>query len=59
MLKLFKSFIKDESGLETVEYVLLLTLIVLAMVVGYSAIGTTGQGKLEKVNTELTAAPAG
>lgn len=46
-------FLKDEAGLETVEYAVMVALIVAGLVGVVYALGTTIKGKFTQVNTEI------
>lgn len=48
------SLVKDERGLSTVEYVIILVLIASAAVATWSALGTTIKTKLTGANTEIS-----
>lgn len=52
-----KRFWNDEQGLETVEYAIILGLIVVATIGIISSIGTWVNGRFDAVNTELQANP--
>ena len=53
MKKLFKSFISDERGLETVEYAIITGLIVAGTIVVIGLIGAWVNGTFTAVNAQL------
>jgi len=53
MRNAMKRFFKDEKGLETVEYAIILGIVVVATITSIVAIGTWVQGKFETLNAEL------
>lgn len=52
---LFKSFARDEQGLETVEYAIILGLIVAGTITVIAAIGTWVNGRFTTVQTDIGA----
>jgi len=52
-MKAIERFLKDESGLETVEYAIILGIIVVATIGIISGIGLWVQGKFQAVNDQL------
>lgn len=52
-MKKLMAFLKDEDGLETVEYAIILGLIVAGTITTIVAIGTWVGGKFTTVNNEL------
>ena len=50
-----KRFIKDERGLETVEYAIILGLIVVGTIAIVASIGTWVHDQFQTVDTELAA----
>ncbi len=46
-------FWQDESGLSSVEYIVAGTLVIVLLVAGFATLGTTIQGKLSFLNTEV------
>jgi pilus assembly protein Flp/PilA len=54
-MNLVKRFIKDERGLETVEYAIIAGLIVVGTIATIAAIGTWVNGKFTTLNTTLQA----
>ena len=52
---MLKSFIRDESGLETVEYAIIAGLIVVGTVAAITAIGVWVAGKFDLLKTTLGA----
>lgn len=46
-------FWQDESGLSAVEYIVAGTLVIVLLVAGFATLGTTIQGKLSFLNTEV------
>jgi pilus assembly protein Flp/PilA len=59
-MKRIWNFIKDEDGLEVVEYAIILGLIVVGVVATVLAIGTWVGGRFDALNTELqSAVPSG
>ena len=55
MKKLIKRFVKDEQGLETVEYAIIVGLIVAGLIVVIAAIGAWVNLQFTTLKTELTA----
>jgi Flp pilus assembly pilin Flp len=55
LLSVFKSFVRDEKGLETVEYAIILGLIVAGTVGVIAAIGIWVNGQFVTVQGELMA----
>ncbi len=55
--ELVMRFVKDESGLETVEYAIILGLIVVAVIAAVMGIGTWVNLKFQNLNTELAKNP--
>jgi Flp pilus assembly pilin Flp len=55
LTSVFKMFLRDEKGLETVEYAIILGLIVAGTVGIIAAIGTWVNGQFSQVQTELSA----
>ena len=53
MKALVKKFVKDERGLETVEYAIIAGLIVVGTIATVVSIGVWVQGKFEALNTGL------
>ncbi len=53
MKALLRKFVKDESGLETVEYAIILGLIVAGTIALVIAIGQWVHGKFDQTNTEI------
>lgn len=49
------SFVRDESGLTTVEYAVAGALISVAVITAFRALGLTVSGVIEDIDTELTA----
>jgi len=47
------TFWQDESGLSAVEYIVAGTLVIVLLVAGFATLGTTIQGKLSFLNTEV------
>jgi Flp pilus assembly pilin Flp len=54
MFNAIKSFIKDESGLETVEYAVMLALLVAGVIAAVKLLGPTVTSKFTEVNTQMT-----
>ena len=54
MKDLANRFLRDETGLETIEYAIIAGLVVTAVVASTFAIGTWLGGKIEGLKTELT-----
>ena len=54
-MDMLKRFIRDERGLETVEYAIILGIIVVGTIGIVVAIGTWVHGKFAAANTELAA----
>jgi Flp pilus assembly pilin Flp len=53
-LEMLKRFLKDESGLETVEYAVIAGLILLATILTISAVGVLVNAKFVALQTALT-----
>ena len=53
MKALVKKFVKDERGLETVEYAIIAGLIVVGTIVTIASIGTWVSTKFNQLNTNL------
>lgn len=51
MMKVIASFMKDESGLETVEYAVMTALIVAVMVTAIGVLSTAISGRFGEVTT--------
>lgn len=49
MIKMFKEFVKDEKGLETVEYAVMTALIVAALVTAIGALTAAVSGRFGAV----------
>jgi len=56
-MEMLKRFLKDESGLETVEYAIIAGLIVAASIVTIVAIGTWVSVQFNKLKTTMDANP--
>jgi Flp pilus assembly pilin Flp len=54
--EILRRFIKDERGLETVEYAIIAGLIVVGIVATIKSIGGWVSTKFKKLDTDLTAA---
>ena len=54
-MKLLKSFLKDEQGLETVEYAIIAGLIVSGLIAIIVSIGVWVKGAFTTLQTELSA----
>ena len=54
-MKAVERFLKDESGLETVEYAIILGIIVVGTIAVISAIGLWVKTKFEATNTAIHA----
>jgi len=52
---LIKKFWADEKGLETIEYAIMIALIVAGLIAVVGAIGTWVKGQFDALQTELTA----
>ena len=52
---LFKTFVRDEKGLETVEYAIILGLIVAGTIGIIAAIGVWVNGRFSTVQNDITA----
>jgi Flp pilus assembly pilin Flp len=57
MLGIIKDFLKDERGLETVEYVLIAVLVVIAAIIAYRNLGTSVSGKVNEISNSVSATP--
>lgn len=55
MKELLKRFVKEEEGLEPVEYALMLVLLALVAVVGAGLLGTAISDKFIAVGAKITA----
>ena len=55
---MFKSFLKDESGAQVVEYALIIAVVSIALVIALQVLttGTTFSGFISRVNVCLTTA---
>ncbi|WP_424362381.1 Flp family type IVb pilin [Methylocystis parvus] len=53
MTKIFKTFIRDESGATAIEYGLIASLIGVAIIAGVKALGTNLSGTFAKVSGNL------
>jgi pilus assembly protein Flp/PilA len=53
MTKVFKNFIRDESGATAIEYGLIASLIGVAIIAGVRALGTQLSGTFAKVSGNL------
>ncbi len=58
MIQTLKRFISNEEGLETVEYAVMLGLIVAVLIIAITALGTTASSKFEDVTSEIGGTPA-
>ena len=58
MLEMVKGLWKDEEGLTTVEYALLLALIVVVAIAAWTSIGGNVNATVEDVDTRAFGAPA-
>ena len=54
MRSVVRKFLKDEQGLETIEYAIIAGLIVVGSVATILSIGTWVQGKFTALDTSLT-----
>jgi len=54
MRSVVRKFLKDEQGLETIEYAIIAGLIVVGSVATILSIGTWVQGKFTELDTDLT-----
>lgn len=52
-MKLFKRFLSDDKGLETVEYAIIAGLIVVALIAIVTAIGTKIRDRFQSLNDHL------
>ncbi len=57
MTKMLKRFIRDERGLETVEYAIILGLIVVGTITAIIALGGWVNDQFDTVNTDVGAGP--
>jgi pilus assembly protein Flp/PilA len=55
--EILRRFLKDERGLETVEYAIIAGLIVVGIVATIKSIGTWVSGKFTQLDNDLKAAP--
>jgi Flp pilus assembly pilin Flp len=53
-MKIAKSFLSDEKGLETVEYAIIAGLIVVGLILVVSQIGTKVKSRFDALNSALT-----
>ncbi|MCG8492616.1 MAG: Flp family type IVb pilin [Sneathiellales bacterium] len=53
MLKMVRSFLKDESGATAIEYGLIAALVALVGVAAFTALGTTVTGSFDAIASEL------
>ncbi len=53
MTKLFKKFVQDEQGLETVEYAVMTALIVAALIAAIGALAAAVTGRFGAVSTVI------
>ena len=54
ILKIIKNLWTSKCGSHTVEWVLVVTLVAVAAITAYTALGTTVTGKVENTNTTIT-----
>ena len=54
-MKLIRSFFSDERGLETVEYAIIVGLIVAGLILVIAAIGTWVKGQFDVLQSDLSA----
>jgi len=59
MKAVLKRFIKDERGLETIEYAVMTALIVAAVIGAITAVTAAIQGRFEDVEDTILAIPSG
>ena len=57
MKAVLKRFIKDERGLETIEYAIMVALIVAGLITIITSVGDKVAAQFTNIDTELTAAP--
>ncbi len=50
----FRQFLSDEQATTSVEYAVMLAMILLVMIVGVAAFGNAQDGAWAKIDTELT-----
>jgi len=50
---MIKKFLKDETGMETVEWAVVAAVVVLGAVAAFKALGTTVDTKITDLNTEI------
>jgi Flp pilus assembly pilin Flp len=53
MLEEFKSFLTDESGMETVEWAVVAALLVIGMAVIFKTLGNSVSTKLNNLNQQI------
>ncbi len=58
MYSILKKFVRDEQGLETVEYAIIVGLIVAGTITVIANIGTWVKGEFTDLSTEIGANPA-
>ena len=56
-MKTLMRFVRDERGLETVEYAIIAGLIVVGTIVTITSIGTYVKNKFDALNTALAPSP--
>jgi Flp pilus assembly pilin Flp len=59
MKALLKRFVKDEAGLETIEYAILAAIVVAVAVVGYSTLADVISAKFVEISENPNLAAAG
>ena len=59
MKAMIEKFMKDEAGLETIEYAILGAICVAVAVVGYNALATAISDKFEAIGGNITDGTAG
>lgn len=52
-MSMLKKFWKDEAGLESLEYVVIAAVVLLALILGYKALVTTANTKLGQINSNM------
>jgi len=54
MWTLFKNFVKEDDGMETVEYAVVAALVILAGVAIWSTLGGTISSKIDSLNSAVS-----
>ena len=57
-MSMLKRFLKDEAGLETIEYVIMASLVLLGAVIGYATLSGKIQRKFAGIDVDGPAIPS-